>query len=736
MSLAARAETVTDVDAPSDGRPWGKFQQADAYAPDLEAYRFDPRNDRRALLAQHREKGLVKSLDLQVTCTDGRQEFLRLSEGDAKAYFDLDANDLDGRHRFVNARITERRLVTAASGYEKLAEGRRPTADEEACLREFGGIVTIPRTSLREGVRPVRAIPDESTCDVLRPRFLEAVAYARPILNGGNTKLREDDFWDGGYDPPGGIYSPWSDREYLVRGGPSYRQQLVADVWDAQAKNFYAWTHDPVVREGCAILTEFPLGRGVQIVANDKSLQNFLDDTGKRLEFDVNLRTYTNTLSRDGELILLIHRNGDGTIDLEPIDPQTIWEVVTSATNVRKVYYFLQRYATRWQMDSALIPDAQWRYVDRTLAAGDVIFVKLNADGHDVRGRSDIFPALGWAKRLRDYADAEVQKSQAHAAYQWWMKVKGGSTDLSRIAGLIPSGRPQPGSSFVTNEGVDITAIASGASGSTSANGSTYELLLNQIALAFGVPKDYFGVTSRGSRATALVAADPASKRFEDRQNIIKSQIVEPIIAAAIAEARAHGLLQPKPKDKKGKPLKNTVTGQEISGVEDWSWRASFPAIIKADAATRATLLRQACAAGVISHKTMANEMVGELDLEDFDYDDEQDQIKTEIGVPGWELSAKDISSVKRGLPEESDVAWDPGEVPNPDAGGGEGGEGGEAPDLPHDAGNDSPSSASGAAKIRNEVGAHEARMRSLARLRVQEAARIVSAAGGVVVLP
>ena len=698
-----------------------KFVQAERYEPDLTAYEFDPANDRRATLKRELAEGKVKGVDISLGCLDGRREFFALTETDVPSYFRM---EFEERHAFFNRKITERRLTKALAAHRKLTESGGPfagvvTPDEEACLREFDGIVTRAG-SLREGDRVFGPGLAPETTEVVRRDFGRLAETMLPLISSGASndaiaqRLREDDFWDGGGSPADGYYRPWSDREYLSRGGPAYRQQLIADVWDAQAKNYYAWSHDPVVRTGCAILTEFPLGRGVRIVCKDPKLQNFVDDFWRRCRVDHYARVYTNTLSRDGELFIRRIRNGDGTTEFNALDPQTIWEIITSAENVGKVYYYLQRYPTRYQMDAGDVPDAAVRYIDRTLGAEEVQHVKINADAHDVRGRSDIFPALGWAKRLRDYADAEVQKSQAHAAYQWVYKVNGGASDISRIAGLIPSGKPQPGASFVMNDKVEVAGVNSGANAGTSGNGSTYELLLNQIAIAFGVPKDYFGVSSRGSKATALVAADPASKKFEDRQNVIKSEIFEPLIAFAINEARAKGLLQ---------------------DVQDWSWRATFPAIVKADAAVRAQLLETARANGAISHKTYAEEMVGELDLEDYDFEEEDEQIVEEIGVHGWELSSKTGQSVKRGLPEKTDPAFDPAEVPNPafatavdDAVNG-------GDDDEHDPANQPPTSTAGSAEIRAQGQKREARRRALDAMRVQEAARIIHDAGGIAIL-
>jgi hypothetical protein len=717
MSLSERE---IQREAP-DGAPFMSPTAAPPYEPDLEAFLPDPRNDKIGILRKQLKDNKIAPLTLSTATPDGQRERFTLSEADTKAYLEASlAGDVDDRDNLVSRRIFENRLERAITAHERIVRaGKRlgPAPEDEAALREFGGVVT--RTGVpQRGDRQIREYAvgegDDAVTqrDVLRPGFVEAATRAIQGLREGKTidRIREDDgFWDGyntGAFGAEGYYCTPGEHEYLPRGGPTFRQQLVSNVWDAQAKCYYAWTHDPVIREGCAILTEFPLGRGVQLIAKDSKLQNFLDAFTKRTKLDRKLRVWTNTLSRDGELFIRKLRDGAGAIAPVALDMSTIWELVCDGEDVDRIFYYVQQYQTRYQYDSADVPDAQIRLIRRTIAADDVVHVKINADAHDVRGRSDIFPALGWGKRLRDYADAEVQKSQAHAAYQWIIKVNGGTSDVSRIAAQIPGQKPSPGSSWVVNKQVEVDALASGATGGGPAGqGSTYELLLNQVALAFGLPKDYFGVSSRGSRATALVAADPASKRFEDRQNVVKSEIVEPIIDAAIQEARAHGLLD---------------------GVKDFSWRASFPAIIKADAATRSTLLRTAKGEGVLSHKTMATELIGELDMEDYDYDAEMASIEQEIGVAGFKLSAKDSESVKRGLPDKDDAAFDPGEVPNPAMGA----VGGPAAG---DAGDASPSSATGAAKIHGEVGAHESKRR--ARL-LAEAARIVSAAGGVVILP
>jgi hypothetical protein len=649
---------------------FAKFIEANQYSPDLEAYKVDEANEPYRRLHESITAGA--RFELRLTCADGRREVINLTHAESIAW---ERDTLEDRIWFANAKICERRATIAYKAARRLQErGQQPspktcTPEEEAYLREFG-LVEDALVPKQEGGYDRQL--------QLRERQIRSV------------RLREDGFWDGSFNDVAGYgYDAPTQREYLPRGGPQGQQQLISDVWDSQAKCYYAWTHDPVARSACELIADFILGRGVSVTAEDERVQAVLDEFITRERMDLRLHAFTVSLTRDGENLLRYMPLGDGRLKVRSLPPETIWEIVTDSEDPMTVFWYVQRYQTRYVMFAPPGLDAaKTRWIERMLPAEDVLHVKINAKESDVRGRSDLFPALGWMKRLRDYFDALIQKEYAAAAYQWKYIIDGGAADIQRVmASVIPSGRPQPGSYFAANKHVDVEAVASGVK-TVSGQGSAYESLLNHIAIAFVLSKSYFGADSHENRASALVATEPTAKHLETRQDVI-GWMYEQILDRVIDEAKRFGLLD---------------------GVKDFTYKATFPSIIKADAATRAGLIREAEASGYISKQTAAEAFAGEAELDDYDFDTEMEKLKTELG-PGQnplQLIAHDMQMVKKGVPEERDVAFDPGEVPNPGAADARPAQPpstpGKTPPKP-DAGNASPTSAAGAAKIRNERG-------------------------------
>ena len=690
-----------------DGVVFGKAADADAkaghaervvaekYDPDLEVYKPDPANDQAAELTSLVREGKVQ-LDLRLTCRDGRREAIRLHEFEVAAYLE---SDVPGRARIANAKIAERRFATAAAAAQRHQSGQviRVSADEEACLREFDAVVE--RRVAREG----KDAHGYEKRLVIRESFRRKASSLK--------RLREDFFdapmaADGAY---GTFLSP-TQREYVAWGGPGAEQVSIGDRWDALAKSRYAYTHDPVIRHGCHILADFVLGRGVGLVAKHPAVQRVVDEFIDRVQLNDKLHPMAVALSRDGNLLVRKIPIGDGRLKIAGVHPATIWEIVTDAEDVNDVYAYAQRYQTRTQQITIGQDAAMSRYIERIIPADKILHAKVNASEWDIWGRSDIFPALGWAKRRRDYLDAAVQKEQAAASYQWHYKTQGGSADVSRIAAAIGGAAPIPGSSFVTNAAVDVEAVKPATTGGIAKEGGTYECLINEIAVAFGLSKDYFGAASRNTRASALIATEPAAKRFEQRQGVI-SAFIEALMQDVVDEARNHGLIQPQ---------------DDEDDKIDESFRVVFPTIITADSDTRIKQLNGAVASGVIGHKRYAEEYSGELELDEYEYDAEMNAIKDEIGVEGWMLANKDAAPVKRALPSIDDPAFDPGRVANPAdknvTPGGAPAPAGDATD---------PTSQAGKTAIKNVLGSGDQR-----GMGVHEAARVLSESGAVVILP
>ncbi len=681
------------------------------YHPDEESFAVDPANDPVPdFIRSFESDGATLSLD--VACADGRRERLKLDNAESNRYL---KGTLRERAKLLNRRICERRLSVAVKAVNRLTErNQRPGKDtlspiEDAYLREFGFLDEGPPIPLEDGgYKPGLTLTESAKTTTVENYFTES------------EKLREDGdgfFDDDWQDPEGILIPPGGQREYLPRGGPQGQQLLLNDRWDMMAKAYWAWTHDPLVKDACNMIANFVLGRGISVVAKSKNVQKVIDEFNDREKIKKRLHPLVVGLVRDGNLFLRIMRMGQGKIAIRLQHPQTLWEIVTDGEDLFNVFWYVQRYQTRVQLYTNNNPRAAVKWIEHTILPRDMIHVKINASETDAFGRSDVFAGMAWGKRLRDYFDALVQKEQASAAFMWHIQVEGGRADVNRVIGNMPGTTPSPGSSWVTNKSVDVLSVSSDKN-APAGRGSAYEALINHNAIGFGLPKDYFGAGASTNRASGLLASEPSAKDLEHRQDDVRD-FVTTMYREVILEAKRAGVL-----------------GQ--NELEDF--RLIMPSIIKADSQVRMTMLRQGEAMAYWSKQTAAEQAAGEVDMDDYDFDAEIVKITAELGkddkgedIDPKRLISKDMEMVIKGPPQASQAAFDPTMVPNPDYT--PGGNGHSNGAIPHDAGDDSPSSASGAAKIRNEVGAGGKADRRTMRQRATEIQAKIGE-GAVVIIP
>lgn len=452
---------------------------------------------------------------------------------------------------------------------------------------------------------------------------------------------------------------------------------------------FWNWHHDPVAQEGVNIIRNFVLGRGMTITANDKKVQNFIDEFDKRENMDARWKTWTTGLSRDGNLFVRLVRQGDGTLKVRSLDAATIWEIITDAEDIEHVYYYAQRYQTRMQIFENPDGDAG-HWISRDIPADELIHLKINASDAEVFGRSDLFVVLGYLKRLRDLSTTAVLKEQAQAAYVFDATIDGGPADVaSFVSSALPKGKPSPGSTFAHNKAATIQVLDSGKNSGSSGQGSNFEGLLTMIAMGLGIAKDYLGVTSRGSRATALVATEPTTMRFEDRQDTLSIGVTR-LYEYVIEEGRRYGYM---------------------SGVEDFSFTVSFPEIQKDDAASKIELINEGVGMQYLSHATAADMYANEMDIDDYNYEAECAKIAAEMQSKNPPLILTKYACVPMGdtATGVAGAAYDDGNAP-PAAAGPPVAPGAQPP------GNNpkqpaqmqpvaSPASSTGAAQIRKDLG-------------------------------
>ncbi len=548
--------------------------------------------------------------------------------------------------------------------------------------------VTLGRGDLREATK---AKTFEGFVETLFEHRRRVLSSNEGIVAEAQRKLREgielDDYESIAVGNTGTGASPPTPDEVLPLGNGPYNQQLyLYDYWSMLAKCFWAASHDPVAKGALGIIVDFVLGRGFQMVFKDPLVQKEWDAFWELNRGEERIYTWLLDWFRDGENWTRFFPQGDRPPLIAMLEPSTIPDYVTDPENLDDVAYIIQMYSTQYQLYS----DAKHpmiRYIFRQLDPNLVIHSTINASAWEKRGRSDLFPVLGWLKRLRDYYSAETLKAIVQAAFAWDFTIKGAGVDVNTVNSYAsqtpPPNLQQPGQGFYHNDAVEVKPLQSDKNSTSTGGIGIGDGLLGIIAVGMHIVKDYLGVTSRGARATAVVAETPSVKHFETRQQ----RVVRPWLlrmSKKVGEiAQAEGRL---PKTnwyamdgqdsikhvarhlRKGdvRAALHAIRGYVQGGEErelDMTCDVIFPDIVKGDRSVTIADAERAESDNYISKKRAAQIVATAFDIRDYDFEEEQDEIAAE----GAQMIARTGQQVRKGAPSASDPAWNPGEVPDPD---------------------------------------------------------------------
>jgi hypothetical protein len=582
----ARAEQATGLD-----KSFLRTKLGPMYEPFVEAYAVDPANDLRSQFIREAKSGKA-TLEAHMLTQSGIRMPLRMNESATKAF--ATAKDIEERGRFIAGPIREQARNMAREALKK--------------LHESGDISAIsPRAEWL--LREAGAVYDEQYEDHgrirNRVRIREDIGNL-PALNpgpGGWPGL----YGDAAFSPPGGILN-----DVYLAYGPSQQQLYLSDQWDMIAKAFWSWHHHPTAKQGIDILVEFVLGRGVVIICEDTdivepALKKFWTDNG----MDRRLNVLAQDFFRDGETFVRPIGVGDGRTRVRTCEPSTMWEIVTDWLDIEDVFYYRQQFQTRTQLYAPPGSRPGQGYVLRDFTPDEIIHAKINVAASEVRGRSDLFPALGWLKLLSDYFTTVVVSQQTAAAQAFDISVAGGLADIQAAMTnfTIPSVN-NPGSANFHSDNITVETIGSDkAGGGSAAAGSTYAGLMTMAAQGMGAPRQYLGVEGQSaSRTTSLTATEPIAKKLQTRQDILRDIVVR-VIKSALQEMDRFGLLD---------------------GAKSLAFEVEFPEIVSSDTPVKLEALRMGESMDYISKRTAAEAYAAELDMRRYDFDQEQKKIQDE----------------------------------------------------------------------------------------------------------
>jgi hypothetical protein len=473
-----------------------------------------------------------------------------------------------------------------------------------------------------------------------QPQFVESFIKNKD-LNSSSRKfreaykiMREDSFAGGGtqtvnqYGYSAANSGLIGDDFVPLLGGPFYKQlYYYNDYLAANSAAFFAYHHDPIARAILDIQTNFVVGRGFRVDCDNPIAMAYWRAFEDANDLQLKVRNICTEIGLYGETMIwwlpnnmkyFAYKPGPNEIvqkaiipRIRVLDPTNINEIVTAPEDIENKLFYVWINPTQYQIftgmnNGGVAPVAKFIY--QQVPATEIDHYKINCVSNEKRGRSDLYPILGYLKRLRDSVNYSIVAQQKASAWSIDTTIEGDDTDLQAyVQDQLALGTLPPAGS----EHVHTAAIKREYLGNQKAGGKdnmSFNWCLNMVAAGSGIPISYLGMQLGGgsTRAGALVATEPVAKKFEMRQLIIERII----------------------KDMAKRLFANIGIQKEIE--------VTFPEIIVQDRTAKLKDLYLAEEAHWLSPERCGNIAAKEFNITEYDYKKEKASIeKSMADIPG-----------------------------------------------------------------------------------------------------
>jgi hypothetical protein len=421
--------------------------------------------------------------------------------------------------------------------------------DERPKVSSFAELVSMIESDPKAEV-DARVLAVHPETGKLGVRRLDRSAFLREAKDSSRaekalSRLREADAFatDGDLSPGVGLVG----EDFIpLLGGPFFKQLYQQEFTRACSAAFYAWNHDPFAHQALNIKRDFTLGRGFRVDCENQAALALWRAFEKANDLQRQMWQFALELSLYGESMFWKLPNNNAKIIQRPypgqkipkaliprvrlVDPTVMWDIITDPEDITSVLFYVWLAPTQYQVFSGLekgksVPSS--KFIFQQIPGDQILHYKVNAVSNEKRGRSDLFPALGYLKRLRDSINYEIIRQQKQSAYGIDTTIRGSQADIDAyISDQQALGTIAPaGSEFVHTDAVERKFMApEGGKGGAS---SAFEWCMSAVASAMNIPISYFGTHLSGgqTRASAIVATEPVAKSFEMRQGIYERVI-------------------------------------------------------------------------------------------------------------------------------------------------------------------------------------------------------------------
>jgi hypothetical protein len=548
-------------------------------------------------------------------------------------------------YEVVRERITDPDWTRAAETKDQAAKGARSAAEDKSRKKE----------------------KRHTVADLMKTKawkiskMLEAAPVAEAFGDNDNDTQGLQNVFDSGYfGSPNNEFIP-------VQPGPFNKQKYMYDYLKAHGWCFYMKNHSAIAQALVNTKTNYVMGKGVSVTALNDDLDDFIQDyirvNDRQTNWWINCAstvwagefmdwkktTPWEAIPLVSQFIDLAEKYAGKILPTpQPIDPSSVWEIITELTNINNPFYYHQQMQTQYQL-TWKPKDKASEYVINDIPANEVLHTRVNVVQGEKRGRADLEPVLPWLKLEEDYQKSKAFRAFVEASFVMKTKIMGDDDDVNRYKEDPEVNRiPVPGSKLIENEAVDTTFLETKGTSSSGAD-EVGESLKAKCAVGIGLSPDMLGAhsgTGGSGRQSGLMKAEPAHKSLEMRQTVMEYAIRKEL-DWAINIARENGLIPAtqtrqasmksimqalRRRDFKGvmKEAASLLTMADVEEPIEMTYEVTFPEILSEDRKDKLNMLALGEAQNWWSKETAGNAAGKEMSFTTYDFDTEQEKIRME----------------------------------------------------------------------------------------------------------
>ena len=303
----------------------------------------------------------------------------------------------------------------------------------------------------------------------------------------------------------------------------AFRDRVPADFRTVIEQSLIAWREDPIARRIVNVTTQFSIGRGFRIAADDPGTDEFLHEFWENPlnHMDARLLEWSDELCRTGNLFIMLASDSGGMSYVRAIPSGLIEEIIPMENDIEQPMLFRMREAA----DPARlrIPEEKTVKPASLTEPGTeecMLHFTVNRPIGGQWGESDLAPVLLWMERYRQWLQDRADLNHYRSSFIYMVK----SPDLSeplrseRQAQLNRS-RLHSGMIYVVGQNEEWQAVHPNLD-SSDANEDGLALK-KMIAAGAGIPLSFLAESGTASKAESSGMEDSTCRNFRQRQQTL-----------------------------------------------------------------------------------------------------------------------------------------------------------------------------------------------------------------------